>query len=301
MIDDEPLSVPTPEGTWQPVDYDGGYRGPVTFREALEQSLNLPFARIGLAVGPGRIVATAQQLGITSRLRAVPSIALGSSEVSLLELVRAYGVLAAGGNLAATRTLLGRRDAGGPERDEPAPATTRVADSAATFLVTSALMGVVQRGTGRALSAYGFGGDIAGKTGTSNDWRDAWFIAYSPTIAVGAWVGYDDGKSLRLAGAAAALPIVGEFFDHAEIPGASFEIPAGVERAYLSTGSWGWCDAPEYFLEGTAPAGNACGFRAFTDDARGWIGALRDQIRAMFRDRARDERDSARRSRDWPR
>src|SRR5581483_1151269 len=95
-VQDEPLSVPTPQGPWQPVDYDGTYRGEVTFREALEQSLNVPFARIGLAIGPERIVTTARRLGITSPLRAVPSIALGSNEVSLLELVRAYGVFAAG-------------------------------------------------------------------------------------------------------------------------------------------------------------------------------------------------------------
>src|SRR6185436_21066894 len=96
-----------------------------------------------------------------------------------------------------------------------ASTVTRVADPAATFLVTSALQGVVQRGTGRALDVSRFDGDIAGKTGTSNDWRDAWFIAYSPTIVVGVWVGYDDGRSLHATGAGAALPVVARFLEEA--------------------------------------------------------------------------------------
>src|SRR6185436_6601438 len=161
------------QGLWEPADYDHGFRGEVTFREALEQSLNIPFARVGLAIGPPRIVSTAQRLGITSTLKPVPSIALGSSEVTLLELVRAYGVLAAGGNLAATRTIAGRKSADGAQQEAPSATVTRVADAAATFLVTSALEGAVQRGTGRALDASRFDGGIAGKTGTSNDWRDA--------------------------------------------------------------------------------------------------------------------------------
>ncbi|MEA3246503.1 MAG: transglycosylase domain-containing protein [Gemmatimonadota bacterium] len=312
MVQDEPLSVPTPQGAWQPVDYDGTYRGEVTFREALEQSLNVPFARIGLAIGPDRIVATARRLGITSPLHAVPSIALGSNEVSLLELVRAYGVFAAGGNLAATRTLLDSRTPGAAgaareSRAPHAPRLTRVADPAAAFLVTSALMGVVQHGTGRALGAEGLDGDFAGKTGTSNDWRDAWFIAYSPTIVVGAWVGNDDGTSLRLAGAAAALPIVAAFLSRAEVPGESFEVPDGVEHSYASSNGWGWCGDEEYFLEGTAPATGGCGFRAAGDDAlralrrlRG-LGDLRDEIRRMIMDRLREERDLRRDRGDRPR
>lgn len=311
-IEDEPLTVTTNQGPWRPANYDNTYRGHVSFREALEQSLNVPFARIGLAVGPDRIVSAARRLGVTSSLKPVPSIALGSNEVTLLELVRAYGVLATEGNLAATRTTLGRRirnsaarGVAGRDRDDaddaavdrmgnvgPAPDVARVADPAATFLVTSALMGVVQHGTGRALGAQGFGGDIAGKTGTSNNWRDAWFIAYTPDIVVGAWVGYDDGTSLRLAGASAALPIVGAFLDGTDVPGATFEVPDGVERAYTSAGGWGWCGAPEYFLEGTAPAGNACGFRAIADEAHDWIGDLRDALRQMVRDRIRAERES---------
>jgi penicillin-binding protein 1B len=261
-VDDEPLSVMTPSGRWEPSNYDRSFRGPVTVREAIEQSLNVPFVRIGLEIGPERIVTTARRLGITSPLRAVPSLALGSSEVSLLELVRAYGVFANGGRLAPTRIVVGRSAVGRRPEAVPGAAATRVADPAEAYLVTSALEGVIQRGTGQALSVDGRFGSLAGKTGTSNGWRDAWFIAYSPSVAVGAWVGFDDGRSLGLTGAGAALPIVARFLDRADPEGPrTFPVPAGVEVVPVSGGDSGWfddCGAEEVFLQGTAPASD-CG------------------------------------------
>lgn len=260
-VDDAPLTVPTARGPWTPANYDGQYHGSVTLREALERSLNVPFARIGLAVGPERIAATAHQLGITSPLRAVPSLALGSSEVTLLELTRAYGVLAANGRLAETRVLLGSARFG----ESPAsrdPVLTRVTDPAVAFLVTSALQGVVTRGTGSALNGSGRYPGLAGKTGTSNDWRDAWFLAYSPDLVVGVWVGYDDGRSLHLTGASAALPIAAAFLAEAatEGPWEDFEVPDGITEGYvLAGGGWPWeCGQREYFLAGTEPRTAGC-------------------------------------------
>jgi membrane carboxypeptidase/penicillin-binding protein len=286
--------VHTPQGLWEPVDYDGEFRGQVTFRYALEQSLNVPFARIGLAIGPDRIESTARRLGITSRLNAVPSLALGSSEVTLLELVRAYGVLAAGGNLAATRAVGERRDRKGNVREGPAPSVAQVAEPAATFLVTSALQGVVQRGTGRGLNANRFSGDIAGKTGTSNDWRDAWFIAYSPTIVVGVWVGFDDGRSLRLSGGSAAVPIVSEFFANADARGEWFNVPDGIETSYVGAGDWSSCGEREYFLEGTAPPSESCGYRVITGEAFERLGEYGRKLRRLLLDRIRAEFESQR-------
>lgn len=259
VVSDEPLSVRTRNGPWEPANYDGAFRGPVTVRQALEQSLNIPFARIGLEIGPERIVTMARRLGIESDLRAVPSLALGSSEVTLLELARAYGVLAAEGRLAPTTLVLDR----GEDEVSTARPAERVVDPAATFLVTSALEGAVIRGTASGLSGTRFRGDLAGKTGTSNDWRDAWFIAYSPTLVVGVWVGFDDGRSLRHTGASAAVPIAARFLD--AVPRSAqredFEPPDGVELAHVSQGGGGWfdaCGAREYFLEGTAPAERGC-------------------------------------------
>jgi membrane carboxypeptidase/penicillin-binding protein len=231
----------------------------------MEQSLNVPFARIGLAVGPERIVAAARRLGITSPLQAVPSLALGSSELTLLELVRAYGVFAAGGKLATTRTILGHGRYDREVEEDGAAWGIQAVDPAVAYLVTSTLQGVVARGTGRALNRDGRWGEeaIAGKTGTSSDWRDAWFVVYSPSLVVGVWVGFDDGRSLHLTGAGAALPIAARFLEQAtpEAAGEPFEVPEGITSAYIAAadGSWQWgCGQRELFLAGTEPADGGC-------------------------------------------
>jgi len=278
-IEDEPLSVVTPAGRWEPENYDRGYRGMVTFREALEQSLNVPFARIGLAIGPEHIAETGRRLGIESPLHEVPSLALGASEVTPLELARAYGVFATGGLLAETRTIRGVRRGDDAVHEMEIARPDRVADPAETYLVTSALEGAVARGTGRGLNGLGHRDGIAGKSGTSSDWRDAWFVAYTPVLVVAAWVGYDDGRSLRLTGSRAALPIVARFLREAlrRTGGEQFEVPDGIEFAYVGTnrGWWGWeCSGePEVFLEGTAPE-DRCNRRWRPDR---WIARLEER------------------------
>jgi 1A family penicillin-binding protein len=300
MVDDEPLRVTTRQGPWEPGDYDGQFRGPVTVRQAMEQSLNVPFARIGLAIGPERIVATARRLGITGPLEPVPSLALGSSEVTLVELVRAYGVLAAGGDLASPRMILGRGPYGAEIRTDRAPESARVVDPAVAYLVTSTLEGVVTRGTGRALNGDGRFGGIAGKTGTSNDWRDAWFIAYSPTLVVGVWVGYDDGRSLRLTGAGAALPIVARFLSEAtsDTGWGSFEVPEGISESYVTLADAGWgseCGSREYFLAGTEPDGGECGSEFSSFEApREWISELKRQAARLLHGWISDQRERRR-------
>jgi penicillin-binding protein 1B len=277
-VEDEPLSVMTPSGRWEPNNYDRSFRGVVTVRQAIEQSLNVPFARIGLEIGPDRIIETARRLGIASPLRPVPSLALGSSEVTLLELVRAYGVFATGGSLAATRVVLGQGSLGSVPTKPGPPALVRVADPAESYLVTSALEGVISRGTGQALRVAGRFGSIAGKTGTSNGWRDAWFLAYSRSLVVGVWVGFDDGRSLGLTGAGAALPIVERFLERAtpDDRWESFPIPEGIEVASVAGGESGWfddCGGREVFLEGTAPPSECDRFELpewDEDDDSGW-------------------------------
>ena len=263
MVDDAPLSVRAGGQMWQPVNYDGRFRGSVTFREAMEQSLNVPFARIGMQVGPERIVATARRLGIAGSLRPVLSLALGSSEVTLLELARAYGVLATQGELAASRTVLGSSRRGTMITAATEPELIRVADPGATYLVTSTLQGVVTRGTGQALNARGRFGGIAGKTGTSSDWRDAWFVAYSPSIVVAVWVGRDDGESIGMSGATAALPIAAEFLNDIT-PRYGWDAPSppdGVVEAEVLAGAGSWyggCGVTEVFLAGTEPSEQGC-------------------------------------------
>ena len=287
VLRDEPLRVSTPQGPWEPSNYDGQFHGNVTFRDALEQSLNVPFVRIGLTVGPERIVRTARALGITSQLRPLPSLALGSSEVTLVELVRAYGVLAAGGYLAEPRAMFGTVDANGVLQRADTGLGTHPVDPAEAYLVTSGLEGVIARGTGRGLAELAPWGGLAGKSGTSNDWRDAWFVAYTPTLVVGVWVGYDDGRSLGLSGARAALPIVGRFLrDAFEREGPeSFEVPDGIVMARgagHSDGlvSWECGGEPEVYLTGTEPEERCEG----EERPQTWAGAL-----GVLRERAAQE------------
>jgi penicillin-binding protein 1B len=267
-LDDAPLSVETPRGLWEPVNYDGRYRGPVTLRRALEASLNVPFARLGLEIGAASIAVTGRKLGITSPLRAVPSLALGSSEVTPLELARAYGVLAAQGFRADLRAMLGAVDAGGNVVRRARLIGEQVFTPAETYLVTSALEGAVEQGTGRGLRSWGYWGPIAAKSGTTNDYRDAWFVGYTPRLVVAVWVGFDDGTSLGLSGAQAALPIFARFLTTPGVVAESFDLhpPPDLEIVAIdpATGlavdrACGTAGQPEYFLPGTAPpVGEEC-------------------------------------------
>jgi len=305
MVDDTPLRVRAGGQMWQPANYDGEFRGPVTFREAMEQSLNVPFARIGMQVGPERVITTARRLGISGPMQAVPSLALGSAEVTLLELARADGVFATQGELAAPRAVLGSARVGRRPDGEVDADRSRVADPAATFLVTSALQGAVDHGTGRGLNTRGRFEGIAGKTGTSNDWRDAWFVAYSPTLVVAVWVGRDDGQSIGMTGATAALPIAASFLNDI-VPRNGWDAPRppdGIVQATVASsgGNWFWggeCGSPEYFLEGTEPEDQGCyggslrgrwGSWGDMDEWEDQVDEIRDRIRSQTRGGLRGE------------
>ncbi len=259
-LEDAPLSFEMPHGTWTPQNYDGEFRGRVSLRRAVEESINVPIARLGLAIGPEQIVDTARRLGVRSPLEPLPSLALGSFELTLLEAATSYAALAAEGVVPAVRgytevlhpdgTVLERRERSFERRFDPA----------AVYLVTSLLQGAVDRGTGRGLRARGFVGDIAGKTGTSSGYRDAWFVGFTPDIVIGVWVGFDDGEGLGLPGAVAALPIFGDVLEAArgKDSGARFARPPGVVEVEIDPESGlraalGCPGPPEVFLDGTAP------------------------------------------------
>lgn len=268
LLEDEPLSVETPAGMWQPVNYDREYRGRLTLREALERSLNVPFARLGLALGPRRIVETARSLGIESPLTAVPSLALGASEVTPLEMARAYGVLAAGGWRAPLNGTLAVVDAGGSVISRLVEEGARVYEPAETFLVTTALVGAVERGTGRGLRSQGYRGVAAAKSGTTNEFRDGWFIGYTPTITVAVWVGFDDGHSLGLPGSRLALPIFARFLADAIGPDGDgeFDRPRDLEIVEVNRETGlragpGCGGDEEVFLAGTAPQRSCSPYR----------------------------------------
>jgi penicillin-binding protein 1B len=296
VLSDQPLEVETPAGPWQPVNYDGRFHGRVSLREALERSLNVPFARLGLEIGPERIVETARKVGIESPVKPYPSIALGAFEVTPLEMARAYGVLATGGYRADSRSVLGILEPDGEVVMVREVITRPVASPAETYLVTSALRGAVERGTGRSLRALGFDGVVAAKSGTTNGFRDGWFIGYTPTLAVAVWVGFDDGQSLGLSGSRVALPIFARFMtaatgrqgDHGPWGSSGFIRPAGLEVVDVDpvTGlraGPGCSGRPELFLSGTAPVSSCSpyGYRRNASTVR------RNDLLQLLRQRAR--------------
>lgn len=267
VLRDEPLMLDTPAGPWCPSNADRAFLGPINLRAALVGSRNVPFARLGLAVGPERIVETARRVGIESPLDPYPSLALGAFEVTLLELTGAYAALAAEGRRMPPRTVQVVLDRTGRTVREPERTGERVVTPAEAYLVTSALRGVVEEGTGRGVREAGYRGPVAAKSGTTNGSRDAWFVGYTPEVAVGVWVGFDDGARVGLPGSGAALPIFAEFLLRALGPagGRDFRFPEGVEWVEIEPGTgrragWGCRGEAELFVAGTAPE-SWCGYR----------------------------------------
>lgn len=261
-IDDAPLSVETPDGLWEPSNYDDEFRGPVSVREALERSLNVPAARIGQALGIGEVVEMARRLGVESPLPDVPSLALGTAEVSPLELGVVYATFANGGLRPTPRSFTGLLDDRGVGQEQwPLAGARRVLDPGTAYLTTSLLEGVVDRGTGAGIRARGLRGPIAGKTGTTDDEYDLWFVGFTPELVAVVWVGYDEPREIGVPSSRGALPIWADFLT--EVSGSRvrgvFARPGSVERVDIepSTGARALAACrerrPEYFLEGTAP------------------------------------------------
>ncbi|MEE8523846.1 MAG: PBP1A family penicillin-binding protein [Thermoanaerobaculia bacterium] len=212
LIEDAPLTVQLAGQRWSPQNSDGKYRGLVSVRAALEQSLNVPTARLANRIGLERIVDLAHRLGIRGHLDPFPALALGAMEVTPIELATVYATLAAGGRRPTLHGLVAVYDREDQVvAGQPVPPGTPVLDEDVAFLITHLLQGVLDRGTGRGARTQGLEDALAGKTGTTNDRRDSWFAGYSPDRASLVWVGYDDNQKTRLSGARAALPIWARF------------------------------------------------------------------------------------------
>lgn len=260
-IEDGPLRVGTPTGAWRPANYDHEFHGEVSVREAMERSLNVASARLGQRVGLKRVIDMARRLGVQSELPRVPSLAIGTADVSPLEIARAYATLANGGVRPEIRTFEDVVDPEGRAVDRQPIGFERVLDPGTSFLVTSLLRGVVERGTARGVRAAGIRGPVAGKTGTSDDERDAWFAGYTPELVAVVWVGFDDPRSLGLPASRAALPIWTRFLREATGGKArgAFVPPRAVERVAIDpeSGARALDGCPrseeEWFLRGTAP------------------------------------------------
>ncbi|MCS7173313.1 MAG: penicillin-binding protein 1A [Armatimonadetes bacterium] len=181
-------------GEWQPKNYDRTYWGPLTLRRAVEHSRNVPAVRVLAELGPQAVIETARRMGIRSTLQPNLSLALGTSEVTVLEMASAYATLAANGVYTEPVAITRVTDAAGRVLDEFTPERRLALRPEVAYTMTDILRGVILRGTGRAAD---IGRPAAGKTGTTDDYRNAWFVGYTPDLAVAVWVGNDDNTPMR--------------------------------------------------------------------------------------------------------
>jgi penicillin-binding protein 1A len=237
MVVDEPVKI----GNWEPKNYTGRYLGSITLQTALAQSINTVAARLANDVGTSNVASTARRLGITSRIQLDPSMALGAVEVSPLEMAQAYapfsngGFLAKGYGIERIRTTKGRilYDHSVDDRRRPA-----VIGSPALQYMNQMMRQVVQSGTGTKARVPGF--DIAGKTGTTSDYRDAWFIGYTGGFVTAVWTGRDDNTVMkRVTGGGAPAEIWHGFMLQALPRLKTQAIPGGVIEPPGSSGVTG--------------------------------------------------------------
>jgi penicillin-binding protein 1A len=213
----QPVTIPMADGSrWTPENFERDIGGKYTFREAIKHSINLVAVRVILEIAPAKQVAEyAHRMGITSHIPPYESIALGTAEVSPLDLTSAYGVFDNEGVLVSPISILRIEDNDGNIIEQNAPEKKEVLSKETAYLMTDMLKGVVNGGTATSGVRSFFNGVCAGKTGTTNDYTDAWFVGFTPQLVAGAWVGFNDNRirfhSSDGQGGRAAAPIFGRF------------------------------------------------------------------------------------------
>ncbi|HEX7787852.1 MAG TPA: PBP1A family penicillin-binding protein, partial [Methylomirabilota bacterium] len=198
MLEDSPITLMVDGKPWSPHNYDERYLGPVTVRRALEGSINTATVRLAQAVGLPAVIETARTLGVEGDLKPVPALALGVFEITPLQLARAYLPLADGGLAPAGGAVDTVTDDSGAALWSAGRESRPVIGAPEAFLMTSLLEGVINAGTGAAARALGVPGVVAGKTGTTNEGRDAWFVGYSRNLLALVWVGFDNNTPAGL-------------------------------------------------------------------------------------------------------
>ena len=236
IVVDEPWFVADPsqpDGRWTPSNYTKRFYGPVTLRTILERSINVASSRFMYeTVGIRRTIDTARKLGISSKMDPYPSLALGASVVTLQEITQAYATLAAQGVRTEPTSILYVQDGAGNILREPSVHRQQVLDANVAYQLTYQLQGVLDNGTALRLRSepYNFRHPAAGKTGTTSEYSDAWFMGYTPDLVAGVWVGFDSPTlSIKFPGSQAAAPLWGLFMKEASYrPALPFEVPPGI-------------------------------------------------------------------------
>ncbi|WP_053334000.1 penicillin-binding protein 1A [Gemmatimonas phototrophica] len=265
MVEDQPVEIDTGNDVWRPSNYGDSYSGRITLRDALNRSANAATVRVSRDVGVAKIAALARAQGITSDLPIVPALALGAASVTPMEITTAYAAFANGGARVVPYLIDKVEDPFGRVLWQAPPRRNRTVLAATdAFLVTSLLQSVVDRGTGRPVRDAGVRGPVAGKTGTTNDGADVWFVGYTPSLVASVWLGADRPQPLgwNASGGRLAAPVWARFLrDGWRSPeeDIAWTAPAGIETKQIDVGTGklasDWCGPSrrEFFKTGTMP------------------------------------------------
>jgi penicillin-binding protein 1B len=259
LTDDEPETFTFDGKVWEPRNYDE-YDGQITWRRALAMSRNLGTIHVAQATGFDRVAAVWKRVGVGTPPQAVPAITLGVFELTPLEVAHAYTLFLNEGRVRPLTAIQRIETTSKPLKPKDVM-LRRVARPDTTFLVTNMMRSVIDEGTAAGVRAAGFTLDAAGKTGTTNDLRDAWFVGFTPELLTVVWVGFDNNQPVSLTGTQAALPIWTAFMKTAlagrrSVP---FEVPEGITFADIDrdTGKLALPTCPrvytEAFIAGTEP------------------------------------------------
>ena len=291
------VSVEASSGVWIPRDERADGRDEMTLREALYESNNAAAVLLQQQVGTRPVLQLARDLGVRNQPD-VPSLALGSGLVTPLELTTAYAVFPNGGYRVRPRSIESVENAAGESVQYTHVERDQILSPAAAFQMVTMLQDVVARGTGSSAQALGITGAIGGKTGSTNDYRDAWFVGFNSSVVVGVWTGFDQPQTIRQGGTGArvALPIWAEFMRRVQrrLPARAFDAPAGLEPHEMCALSYqrpldGCPTYIEYFKDGDTVPTQLCPLHegSFKQEAAramdGFIRAIGKGIRGIFR------------------
>lgn len=261
FVSGKPITIQTPEGLWTPTNFENKKYENITIRKTIEDSVNTATTRLASEIGFKKVLQTARLAGITSPLSPVPSLALGSFEVTPREIAYAYATIASGGIRFEPFALHSVITGNGNIIISRKVHSKHVFDPRVTYLTGYALEGVLKRGTAYDAKELGIHFPASGKTGTTNGNRDSWFVGYTPDVVCAVWVGYDSGTDTGLTGAQGALRIWSRFMRslYSQSPPSAVVPPKGIHRAVIDpkTGYLATSACPQKFTEayftGTAP------------------------------------------------
>ena len=239
MLSNEPRSYEVNGELWQPQNYAPTEEDRVSLRDALAKSINLATVDLAMQIGLDRILSTTTSFRFSTPFEPYPSLSLGAFEVIPLELALAYSPFAASGVLPYPLSLKEVLDENGKTLERRHMTIERVISPEKAFIMSSMLRSVVDEGTARSLKGMGIAFPVAGKTGTTNNFRDGWFVGYTPDILALVWVGFDDGDSIHLTGSSSALPIWADLIDAIPhyVSGGWFKMPPGVVKRTICSES----------------------------------------------------------------